>query len=100
METKEWFLFSVKMLAWSGTGAGIGGKDAGEMENSAQGGQTHGDGQLHWGTGAAWSKDAKDHERYGTIRFGSVFICSVPSGLQRCKSGGTSSFYRELMTRL
>jgi hypothetical protein len=43
-----------------------------------------------WGgaAGAAWGKDAEDHERYGRINFGSVFICLVPSGLQRCESGG------------
>ena len=36
METKKWFMFSGKMLARSGTGAGIDGKDAGEMEDTSQ----------------------------------------------------------------
>lgn len=42
-------MFLGKMLAWSGTGAGIDGKDAGKMEVSAERGQSREDGRLHWG---------------------------------------------------
>ena len=44
MKTKKWFMFSGKMLVWSGTSAGICSKDAEEMEGSAQGQQTYDDG--------------------------------------------------------
>jgi hypothetical protein len=85
METKERFVLSGKMLAWSGTAAATGGKDAAQMEDSDQGGQAFGYGCLHRGIGATWSKDTED--RLG-FRVGDVFVFSVPSGLQRCSSGG------------
>ena len=72
METKKWFMFSGKMLARCGTGAWIGGKDVGGMEDTAQGLQAYSDGGLYWEAIAAGSKSAEDHGRYGGIKFGSV----------------------------
>ena len=68
----------MKQLAWGGIGAGDGGKDVETMEDTDQGGQACGDGQLHWRTRATRIKAAEDHLDYHVgIKFGSVFICSV-----------------------
>ena len=47
VETKEWFVLSGEDLASSGTSAGGGGKDTGQMEAFNQGEQEIRDGLLH-----------------------------------------------------
>ena len=70
METKKWFMFSGKMLARCGTGAWIGGKDVGGMEDTAQGRQAYSDGGLYWeargaGTRIPWIMGAMEGSSLG-----------------------------------